>query len=208
MPLIRYFFLGFLAGLRVNMGLCPVADFRFLRKGKGILLIEKLPQDALDLLIGKILIGRSEIAHQDIGVMLDCADVIAVLVITGPVCLHTVYFHLQVCFPLGIDKLRVVDVLVLRQIGRGGDTSQAPGPDIGKRGKQRRNEKYHQKQKDENAADNRVALDGVYHRGSDLFRCNGCVLCPLSGFLCLPCGFGILPFQLLLLPHPGKEIFL
>src|SRR5699024_12527599 len=59
------FFLGFLAGLRVNMGLCPVADFRFLRKGKGILLIEKLPQDALDLLIGKILIGRSEIAHQD-----------------------------------------------------------------------------------------------------------------------------------------------
>ena len=208
MPLIRYFFLGFLAGVRVNMGLCPVADLRFLCKGKGILLIEKLPQDAFDLLIGKILIGRSEIAHQDIGVMLDSADVIAVFVITGPVCFHTVYFHLQVCFPLGIDKLRVVDVLILRQIGRGGDTSQAPGPDIGKRGKQRSNEKNHQKQQDKNAADNRVALDSVYYRGSNFLCRNGCVLCPLSGFLCLPCGFGILAFQLLLLPHPGKEVFL
>ena len=84
--------------------------------------------------------------------MLDCADVIAVLVITGPVCLHTVYFHLQVCFPLGIDKLRVVDVLVLRQIGRGGKAPQPSGSNIGKGRKQGSDQEKYQKEQDHDSA--------------------------------------------------------
>ena len=73
--------------------------------------------------------------------MLDCADIVAVLIVTGAVSFHPVDLHLQVGFPFGIDKLRVVDVLVLRQIGGSGDTSQPPCSNIGKGGKQRCNEK-------------------------------------------------------------------
>ena len=140
--------------------------------------------------------------------MLNGADIIAVLVITGPVRFHTVDLHLQVRFPLGIYKLRIVDVRIVRQISRGSKASQPSGSDIGKGRKQGCNQEKYQKEQNHDSAYNRVALDGMNHAGSDLLRGNGGVLCTLSRFFRFPGCFGILAFYFLFLPHPGKKIFL
>ena len=156
--------------------------------------MKKLTEHALDLRIGEILIRRCKIAHQNIRVMLDSADIIAVLVIARPVRFHSVDLHLQVCFPLGIDKFRVIDVCIVRQIGRRCQAPQASGSQIGKRGKQGGNQEKYQKEQDHNPANDRVALNGMDHTGSNLFRSNGGIFCPLSCLLRLTRSFGILAF--------------
>ena len=140
--------------------------------------------------------------------MLNGADIIAVLVIAGPVRFHTVNLHLQVRFPLGINKLRIVDVRIVRQIGRGCKAAQPSGPQVGKGRNQGRDQEKYQKEQEHDPAYDRVAPDGMDHAGSDLFRGNGGVLCTLSRFFRFSGCFGILAFYLLFLPHPGKKVFL
>ena len=140
--------------------------------------------------------------------MLNGADIIAVLIIAGPVRFHTVDLHLQVRFPLGIDKLRIVDVRIVRQISRGSKAPQPSGSNIGKGRKQGRDQEKYQKEQDHDPAYDRVAPDSTDHSGSNLFRGNGGVLCPLSCLFRLSGCFGILSFYLLFLPHPGKKVFL
>ena len=84
--------------------------------------------------------------------MLNGADIIAVLVITGPVRFHTVDLHLQVRFPLGIYKLRIVDVRIVRQISRGGKAPQPSGSNIGKGRKQGSDQEKYQKEQDHDSA--------------------------------------------------------
>ena len=124
--------------------------------------------------------------------MFNGADIIAVLVITGPVCLHTVDLHLQVRFPFGIVKLRIVDVRIVRQVSGCRQTPQPSGPQVGKRRKQGGDQEKYQKEQNHNSADNRVAPNGVNHTGSDFFRGNSGVLCSLSRFFRFSGCFGIL----------------
>ena len=140
--------------------------------------------------------------------MLNGSDIIAVFVITGPVRFHTVDLHLQVRFPFGIDKLRIVDVRIVRQISRGGKAPQPSGSNIGKGRKEGGNQEKHQKEQEHDCAYDRVTLDSVKHAGSNLLRGNGGVLCALSRFFRFSGCFGILAFYFLFLPHPGKKIFL
>ena len=114
--------------------------------------------------------------------MLDSADIIAVLVIARPVRFHSVDLHLQVCFPLGIDKFRVIDVCIVRQIGRRCQAPQASGSQIGKKGKTGRQSEKIPKAHGSQSANDRVALNGMDHTGSNLFRSNGGIFCPLSCF--------------------------
>ena len=140
--------------------------------------------------------------------MLNGADIIAVFVITGPGRFHTVDLHLQVRFPLGINKLRIVDVHIIRQISRGSKAPQPSGSQIGKGRKQGCNQEKYQKEQDHDCAYNRVTLGSVNHTDSDFFCGNGGVLCPLSGFFRFSGCFGVLAFYFLFLPHPGKKVFL
>ena len=140
--------------------------------------------------------------------MLNGADIIAVFVITGPGRFHTVDLHLQVRFPLGINKLRIVDVHIIRQISRGSKAPQPSGSNIRKGRKEGGNQEKYQKEQNHDSAYNRVALDGMNHSGSDLLRGNGGVLYTLSRFFRFSGCFGILAFNFLFLPHPGKKIFL
>ena len=84
--------------------------------------------------------------------MLNRADIVAVLVKSWAVCLYTVDLHLQVRFPFGIDKLRIVDVRIVRQVSRSGKAPQPSGPDIGKGRKQGSNQEKYQKEQDYDSA--------------------------------------------------------
>ena len=138
--------------------------------------------------------------------MLNRVNLVTVFIIAGPVAFHTVNLHLQIRFPFGIGKFRLVDVLILRQISRGGNPAEASAGNIGERRKHRSNQEEYQKEQNHNPADDRMA----FHRMDNSHRNSFCGSCrifyPRSGFFCLPGRFGILAFDFLFLPHPGKDI--
>ena len=112
---------------------------------------------------------------------------------------------MQIRFPFGIGKLRLVDVLIICKIGRSSQTSQTAGPDIGERGKQGCDQENYQKEKQEDKADYRVPFDRMDNTDADPLCCDCGIFGLFPGFTG---SLGILPFQFLFLPYPGNRMFL
>ena len=206
MPFVRHFFLIALAGFRVSEGLCSVANFRFLGVGQGILTFKKLPQGTLHRSISEVLMHRRQITHEDIGIMLNGVDLVAVFVIAGACRLHIADLNFQIRFPFRIGQLRRVQVHIFGKIRGSGNHIQPCRANVGKGREHGSNQENQQEQQPNDPPGDRVALDRLDHTLGDLLRRDGGILDTLTGFLRFPCRLGILPLELFLLPEPGKPV--
>lgn len=137
--------------------------------------------------------------------MLDGVDLIAVLVIARSIRLHTVHLHLQTGFPFGIEQVRVVDSLILREIACRSNDPGAAASQGRKRGKHRGDDQHQEQEQSDDPPYDGVPFDRLYYLCCNLLRCNGGFLCVLTGLLRLTRSLGILAFQLFFIPQLRKR---
>ena len=193
-PFISHFHLIGLTGTGVCSGFRAGAGLHFLHKFEGILLGKKLLQHRLNILILEGLIGRGEESHQLKGVVPDIAHMVAVFIVAGVVHFGIVNLHLQVGFPLRINHLGIVDVLIFRGIAGRCNRAGPACPNAGTGRKEGKNQDNDQKQERRHQAEGRVAAGKTPNRASGFFRDSGRFPGSLPGAPGGPGSFGILPF--------------
>ena len=193
-PLVGHFYLISLAGTGVRPGFRAGAGLHFLHKFEGILLGKDLLQHRLNILILEGLIGRGEKSHQLKGVVPDIAHMVAVFIVAGVVRFGIVNLHLQVGFPLRINQLSIVDVLIFRGIAGRRNRAGTACPYAGTGRKKGKNQDNDQKQERRHQAEGRVAAGKTPNRASGFFRDSGRFPGSLPGAPGGPGGLGVLPF--------------
>ena len=119
---------------------------------------------------------------------------VTVFIVAGVIRFGIVNLHLQVGFPLRINQLGIVDVLIFRGIAGRRNRAGTACPYAGTGRKKGKNQDNDQKQERRHQAKGRVAAGKTPNRASGFFRDSGRFPGGLPGAPGGPGALGVLPF--------------